>query len=111
MSAADVWLAIAGITASTVLTRAAFLVINADVRLPSRVEAALRYAPVCALTGIILPELLVSDGRLVIGLENFRLLAAGAAVAIYLVTRSVLSTIAGGMGVFWLLRAFMGGAA
>jgi branched-subunit amino acid transport protein len=49
MSAADVWLAIAGITLSTVLTRAAFLVTDADLRLPRTVELALRYAPVCAL--------------------------------------------------------------
>jgi branched-subunit amino acid transport protein len=107
VSAADVWLAIAGITLSTVLTRAAFLVTDADLRLPRTVELALRYAPVCALTGIIAPELLVSEGRIVAGLENIRLIAACAAAGICLVTRSVLGTIAGGMGVFWLLRAFL----
>jgi branched-subunit amino acid transport protein len=110
MSGADVWLAIAGISFSTLLTRAAFLVIDTDVRLPRAVEAALRYAPVCALTGIIAPELLVYDGRIELNLENIRLLAAGAAVGIYLITHSVLGTIAGGMGVFWLLRAFIGDA-
>lgn len=108
MTALEVWLAIAGVTFSTVLTRAGFLILERDVRLPHGVQTALRYAPVCALGGIIAPELLVADGRLLLGFENIRLLAAAAAVGIYLVTHSVLGTIAGGMGVFWLLRAFVG---
>lgn len=108
MSALEIWLAIAGITASTFLTRAALVVIDTDVRLPPAVQAALRYAPVCALTGIIAPELLVSDGGIDLTLGNLKLLGASAAIVIYLVTHSVLGTIAGGMGVFWLLRAFLG---
>lgn len=111
MSTPEVWLTIAGITLATLLTRAAFLVVDAEVRLPPKVEAALRYAPVCALAGIIMPDLLVSDGRIALGIDNVRLLAACAAVGIFLVTRSVLGTIAGGMGVFWLLRAFIGAGA
>ena len=108
MTAVEVWLAVAGITFSTVLTRAGFLVLERDVRLPASVHTALRYAPVCALGGIIAPELLVSDGHVLFAVENIRLLAAVAGVTVYLVTHSVLGTIAGGMGVFWLLRAFVG---
>jgi branched-subunit amino acid transport protein len=107
MTALDVWLTIAGITFATLLTRAGLLVLDAEVGLPPKVETALRYAPVCALTGIIVPDLILADGRIALGLDNIRLLAACAAVGIFLVTRSVLGTIAGGMGVFWLLRAFL----
>jgi branched-subunit amino acid transport protein len=110
MSPTEIWLSIAGITLATVLTRAGLLVLDVPVRLPPKVEMALRYAPVCALTGIIVPELLVADGGAVeLGWSNIRLFAACAAVAIFLTTRSVLGTIAGGMGVFWLLQAFVGG--
>jgi branched-subunit amino acid transport protein len=108
MTAIEVWLVIAGISASTLITRAALLVTNADVRIPPRVEAALRYAPGCALAGIILPDLLVSDGQIALSPGNLRLVAAAVAVVIFLVTRSVLGTIAGGMGAFWLLRTFVG---
>jgi branched-subunit amino acid transport protein len=105
----EVWLAIAGITFSTILTRAGFLVLKREVSLPPGIQTALRYAPVCALGGIIAPELLVAEGQVLFTFENIRLVAAAAAVVIYLVTHSVLGTIAGGMGVFWLLRAFVGG--
>lgn len=108
MNALDIWLTVAGITLSTLLTRAALLVTNAEVRIPPRVEAALRYAPVCALTGIIVPDVLVSDGQIALGFGNLRLVATCIAALIFVVTRSVIGTIAGGMGAFWVLRTFFG---
>ncbi|HKZ73065.1 MAG TPA: AzlD domain-containing protein [Steroidobacteraceae bacterium] len=108
MTALEVWLTIAGISLATLLTRASLLVTNAEVRIPPRVETALRYAPVCALAGIIVPDVLVSGGQIALAIGNLRLIATCIAVAIFLVTRSVIGTIAGGMGAFWLLRTFMG---
>lgn len=104
MTALEVWLTIGGISLATLLTRAGFHLTNADVRLSPRLEAALRYAPACALVAIIVPDLIVRNGEILVSLSNARLLAGCVSVGIYLVTRSVLGTIAGGMGAFWLLR-------
>ena len=45
----QVWLSIAGITLSTFLARSTLLVAGSRLRLPPRVESALRFAPACAL--------------------------------------------------------------
>lgn len=103
MSPLEIWLTILGITFATVLTRAGFHMTNADVRLSPRLEAALRYAPACALVAIIVPDLIVRNGEIFVSVSNARLLAACISVGVFLVTRSVLGTIAGGMGAYWLL--------
>jgi branched-subunit amino acid transport protein len=103
---AYVWLAILAITAATVVTRSALHVADSRWQLPPQLDAALRYAPGCALAAIVLPDLAHgADGALRLGLDNHRLLAALAAAGICAYTRSALGTILGGMGVFWLLRA------
>ena len=53
---------IVGLALSTFLTRTSFLLAGARLRLNHRVEAALRYAPVCTLTAIIVPDVLMHGG-------------------------------------------------
>ncbi len=53
-----VWLAVLGVSSTTVVTRCSFLVLGARARLPPIVERALRYAPAAALAALIGPELL-----------------------------------------------------
>jgi len=103
MSDAYVWGAIAGIVFATILTRSALLVVGLHARLPKAVEAALRYAPACALTAVIVPDLLYLNGELRLALDNYRLLAGLAGIAIFAAFRSTMGTIIGGMFVFWLL--------
>jgi branched-subunit amino acid transport protein len=103
MSPLEIWLTIVGISFATLVTRAGFHMTNADVRLSPRLESALRYAPACALVAIIVPDLIVRNDEIFVSLSNARLLAGCVSVAVFLVTRSVLGTIAGGMGAFWLL--------
>ena len=107
MTPLEIWLTILGISFSTVLTRAGFHLTSAPARLSPRLEAALRYAPACALVAIIVPDLIVRNGEIFLSLSNARLLAGCVSVGVFLVTRSVLGTIAGGMGAFWLLRLFV----
>lgn len=99
-----VWLAIAGVLATTLATRASFIVLGARWRLPEVVERALRYAPACALAAIVGPDVLAHGGAPVAGLENFRLPAAIAAAIAFALTRSMLWTIGVGMTVFTALR-------
>ncbi len=100
-----IWLVIAAITLATFLTRSSLHLVGTHWELPPRLEAALRYAPACALAAIVLPDLLYSQGQLHFGFDNLRLVAAAAAAALFLATRSALGTIVGGMAVFWILKA------
>lgn len=104
MSEAWTWVAIAGVTLSTLITRAGLLLLGERVRLPAVVDQALAYAPACALAAIIVPDLAVAGGEVRIDPGNFRLLGALAGAVTYLATRSFVATIAAGMAVFTALR-------
>jgi branched-subunit amino acid transport protein len=99
-----VWLAILGVSSTTVITRCSFLVLGDRAKLPPIVEQALRYAPGAALAALIGPELLTHGGRLQIGPDNLKLLGAIAAVATFAATRSMVWTIVAGMAAFTALR-------
>jgi branched-subunit amino acid transport protein len=109
MSDLQVWLAIAGISLATVLARSTLHLAGTRLRLPPGVESALRYAPACALTAIIVPELLLVGGSLQPALSNPKLIAGLASVVIFAASRSTLGTIFGGMAVFWIARALLQG--
>lgn len=109
MNDLQVWLSIAGITLATIVARSALQLAGARLRLPPRVESALRYAPACALTAIIVPDLLLADGALRLDLTNAKLLAGIASIAIFALTRSTIGTIFGGMAAFWVARMLLPG--
>lgn len=98
------WLAILGLTAVTVITRSAFLVLGDRFPLPERVQHALRYAPACALSALIAPEVMTSGGALVLDPASPKLAAGLVAVAVMAFSRSMIVTMVVGMGVFTLLR-------
>ncbi|HTN50456.1 MAG TPA: AzlD domain-containing protein [Burkholderiaceae bacterium] len=104
MTAAEIWLTIAGLTAVTIVTRNVFLVLGHRVTLPERVQHALRYAPACALVALIAPELLLTPGTFVVDLVNPKLAASIATIAILLLTRRAVLAIVAGMLAFTLLR-------
>jgi branched-subunit amino acid transport protein len=68
---------------------------------PPLLQRWLRHVPVAVLAALVAPAALAPQGRLEIGPHAWAVLA-GAAVAWR--TRSVLWTIVGGVGAFWLLR-------
>ncbi len=102
-----VWWAIAGVAFSAVVTRCALPLLGPRLRLSARIESALKFAPACALAAIIVPDLLFEHGALNLSALNPRLLAGIASVLIYLISRSTLTTILGGMIVFWLTRSYI----
>jgi branched-subunit amino acid transport protein len=100
------WLVASLLIVATALTRSVLVLLGHRVRLPTRLQDALLYAPACALAAIVVPPLLVTgDGRLVGLAGSAPLWAAIAALLITLWTKSMLMAIAGGMLVFWALRA------
>jgi branched-subunit amino acid transport protein len=108
MSELGIWLVILGLTAVTVATRSAFLVLGRRFTLPDRVQHALRYAPVCALVALIAPELAFANGSLALSFDNPKLLAGVAAAVVMVVTRNMIAAMAVGMAGFWLLRLWVG---
>jgi branched-subunit amino acid transport protein len=107
MEALWIWVTLGLLTLATVLTRATLLLFGENVPLPPAVERALRYAPACALAAIIVPDLVFSQGRPDLSLENYRLLAAAVASLFFIITRNMLWTIVVGMAVFTLLRLLL----
>lgn len=104
MTSLEIWLAIAGLTAVTVVTRCLFLVLGDRFPLPPRVQHALRYAPACALVALIAPELLLQQGAFAIGPDNPKLVAGIVAIVSIIVTRSVIATMLIGFVVFTVMR-------
>jgi len=104
VSGLTIWIIIVGLTCVTVVTRSAFLVLGERFKLPERVQHGLRYAPACALVGLIAPELALANGSLALSLANPKLVAGLATGAIMLGTRSMVAAMAVGMLAFTALR-------
>jgi branched-subunit amino acid transport protein len=107
MSAVEIWVMIIGLTLVTLATRNFFIVLGDAVQLPARVQHALRYAPACALTALIAPEVLTQHGAWAVELTNPKLNGALIAIVVMLMTRNTLATMALGMGAFLLVRVFV----
>jgi branched-subunit amino acid transport protein len=105
MSDAEIWLTIAVLAVATAATRSSFWLIGHHITIPKRVQDMLRFAPACALAAIIAPDLMLgSGGQIEFGIGNYKLLAAIAASAYYLLRRNMLETIIFGMLCFTGLR-------
>lgn len=106
MTAAEIWIAITAMTVITLATRTVMLVFGDRIPLPERVQHALRFAPACALTALIAPELLTEHGAWAISLANAKFVAGSLAIAVMLATRSMMATMGIGMAAYLALRHF-----
>lgn len=104
MSAADTWLTIIVLTVATILTRSSFFLLGQTVKLPPKVQHALRYAPAAALAAIVAPDLVLANGALQLTWMNPKLVAGLGAALFFVTTRHLLGTIVAGMGLYSLLR-------
>lgn len=96
--------AIVGLTVITFLTRGAFFLLPARVRLPDSWDRALRHAPACALAAIVAPSVLTRDHHPFIAWDNHQMWAVLVAVPVFVRTRSMVALIVVGMAVFTALR-------
>ena len=94
-----------GIVLATFTTRATLLLVP-RFKLSPHVEAGLRFAPVCALAVLVVPAVVVRDGVVNLSFTNPYLLAALAATAFFLWTRSMVACIVVGMLVVTAFRFF-----
>jgi branched-subunit amino acid transport protein len=99
---------IAGLAGVTVLTRCFFFILDRAWPLPQWAHRALHYAPVAALSGVVLPEVVMTNGHLVGTWQDARLFAAAAGALVYFWRRSVLLTLVLGMAVYLPLHLALG---
>ena len=106
----DAWtlFVILGLAGVTVLTRCFFFILDRPWSLPSWAHRALHYAPVAALAGVVVPEVVMSNGHLVATWQDARLFAACGGALVYFWRRSVLLTLVLGMVVFLPLHLGLG---
>jgi branched-subunit amino acid transport protein len=106
----DFWtlFVIAGLAGITVLTRCFFFILDRPWSLPAWAHRALHYAPVAALAGVVVPEVVMTQGQVVATWQDARLFAAAAGVAVFFWRRSVLVTLLLGMAVYLPLHLGLG---
>jgi branched-subunit amino acid transport protein len=93
-------LVIAGLSVVTVVARSFFFISSHDWQLPTWAQRGLQYAPMAALSAVVVPEIVMLQGELVTSWQNARLFAALAGVLVYVWRRDVLLTIVLGMAVY-----------
>ena len=103
-----VGLALLGLGLVTLLTRGFFLLPQREWPLPGWLRKGLRFAPLAALTAVVAPEVVMSQGRLIDSLADARLYAAVAGALWFTWRRDILGTIVVGMAVLLPLRLGLG---
>jgi branched-subunit amino acid transport protein len=100
---------IVGLALSTFVTRTSFLIAGAKMRLGHRVEVALRYAPVCTLAAIIVPDVFLHAPGTAIDLSPFnpRLIGVLAAAVWLCWSRNIVGCLASGIAAFTLARLYL----
>ena len=99
---------IAGLSCVTVVARSFFFISSKPWSLPHWAQRGLQYAPIAALSAVVVPEVVMSQGQLVATWQDARLFAAAAGAAAYYWRRDVLVTIVAGMAVYLPLRIGLG---
>lgn len=114
MNQTDGWTlgVIVGLAMVTVVTRCLFFLSSKPWHLPHWAQRGLQYAPIAALSAVVLPEVVMSQGHLITTWQDARLFAAAAGAGYYFATRgrgqAVLGTIVVGMVVYLPLHLGLG---
>ncbi len=106
------WAVIAGMALVTVLTRCFFFISSQPWALPHWAQRGLQYAPIAALSAVVAPELVMSQGQLVDTWQDARIYAGVAGMAYFFWRngqgQAVLGTIVVGMLVYLPLHLGLG---
>ena len=94
------FIATVGLAIITVVARAFFMIPEREMPLPSWLKRGLKYAPLAALTAVIAPEILMTQGALIDTFMDARLPAVLAASIYYFWRRGILGTIVVGMAFY-----------
>ena len=72
--------------------------------LPKFVQQGLQYVSIAVLTPIIINSILISDNDFIISENNPKIYAALAAIAVALISKSILITLIVGLSVLWIFE-------
>lgn len=114
MNETDGWTlgVIVGLAAVTVVTRSFFFISSKPWHMPHWAQRGLQYAPIAALSAVVVPEVVMVQGHLVTTWQDARLFSAAAGAAYYFATggkgQAVLGTIVAGMVVYLPLHIGLG---
>ncbi len=110
MNGTDLWTlaVIVGLAVVTVLTRSFFFMSSKPWHLPGWAQRGLQYAPIAALSAVVVPEIVMSQGQLISTWQDARLFAAAAGAVVYFRSKNVLLTIVLGMAVYLPLHLALG---
>jgi branched-subunit amino acid transport protein len=110
LNVTDAWTlwVIVGLAIITAVTRSFFFLSNTEWHLPHWAQRGLQYAPIAALSAVVVPEIVMTHGELIATWQDARIFAAVVGVAVYFAKRNVLLTIVFGMGVYLSLHLVLG---
>ena len=106
----DGWtlLVILGLTVVTVLARCFFFISDRAWHLPPWAQRGLQFAPMAALSAVVVPEIVMTQGQFIGTWQDARVFAAVVGVAVFFWRRDVLQTILFGMVVYLPLHVGLG---
>ena len=106
----DLWTlaVIVGLTLITVVTRCFFFLSDQAWQLPNWAQRGLQYAPIAALSAVVIPEIVMSQGQLISSWQDARLFAAVVGALVFFWRRDVLLTIVLGMAVYLPMHVGLG---
>ena len=110
MNQTDSWtvLTILGMVVITVVTRSFFFLSSKPWRLPAWAQRGLNYAPIAALSAVIVPEMVMTQGHLITTWQDARLAAVLAGALWFYWRGGVLGTIVVGMAAYLPLHVGLG---
>lgn len=108
MSTMEMVIAAVGLVAISAFSRSFFFLSEKPWRLPGWLERGLRYAPLAALSAVVLPEVLLVQGHWPHDWRDARFFATAAAVAWAWWQKGMLGTILTGMAVLLALKLGLG---
>ena len=110
MNGTDLWTiaTIIGMACVTVITRSFFYISSKPWKLPAWAQRGLHYAPIAALSAVIIPEIVMTQGHLITTWKDARLFAVAAGVLWFYWRKGVLGTIIAGMAVYLPLHLSLG---
>jgi branched-subunit amino acid transport protein len=108
MSTQEMVIAALGLVAISAFSRTFFFLTERPWRLPTWLERGLKYAPLAALSAVVFPEVLLTQGHWPEDWRDARFLATAVAVGWAWWRGGMLGTIVSGMTVFVALRLGLG---
>ena len=108
MSALEIFVTTIGMAAISLLCRSFFMLPKDDLPMPRWLREGLHYAPTAALSAVVAPELVMTQGHLITTLFDARIFGGAAGLAFYMWRRSLFGTIVCGTAVMLALRFGLG---